>query len=40
MIVNGKRRKQARTTRMGVTMKMNVVKDGRKLMKGTTVFLR
>jgi hypothetical protein len=38
-IVHGKKTKQARTIRMGVTMTMNVVDQRRELRKGTTVFL-
>jgi hypothetical protein len=38
-IVHGKKTKQARTMRMGVTMRMDVVDHGRELRKGTTIFL-
>jgi hypothetical protein len=40
MIVHGKKTKQVRTMRMGVTMTMNVVDHGRELRKGTTILLR
>jgi hypothetical protein len=37
--VHGKKTKQARMMRIGVTMTMNVVDHGRELRMGTTVFL-
>ncbi len=39
-IVHGKKTKQARMMRMGVTLTMNEVDHGRELRLGTPVFLR